>query len=150
MLRSVKVRDYMSTKLISFKPHTDLFEAIDILLKNNISGAPVVDADGLLVGLISELDCLKSILSGSYYDYESLGGSVSEYMTTNVDVASVDDDILSISERFINDRRRRFPVLDNGRLVGQISRHDVLRAVKDFTSAEQLQKSKGHQSHYKA
>ncbi len=150
MLRSVKVRDYMTTKLIAFKPHTDLFEAIDVLIRNNISGAPVIDGEGMLIGLLSELDCLKGILSNSYYDYEALGGSVSEYMTTVVDVVSVDDDILTVSSRFINDRRRRFPVLDNGRLVGQISRRDVLRAVKDFSSAEQLQKLKGHQPRLKS
>ncbi|WP_020406772.1 CBS domain-containing protein [Hahella ganghwensis] len=138
MLKSVKVRDYMTTNLVVFHPDTDLFVAIDRLLKNSISGAPVTDAKGQLVGLLSEVDCLKSILSGSYYDYESLGGVVSEYMATNVDVVEADQDILSVSERFIKERRRRFPVVEQGRLIGQISRKDVLRAVKDFVSPDQF------------
>ncbi len=138
MLKSVKVRDYMTTNLIVFYPETDLFEAINRLLKNSISGAPVVDGKGRLVGMLSEVDCLRSILSGSYYDYESLGGTVSEYMTTDVDIVESDQDILSVSERFIKERRRRFPVVEDGKLVGQISRKDVLRAVKDFVAPDQF------------
>ncbi|MBK8970004.1 MAG: CBS domain-containing protein [Hahellaceae bacterium] len=150
MLRSVKVRDYMSTNLITFKPESDLFRAIDVLLKHNISGAPVVDHSGQLVGLLSEVDCLKSLLSGSYYDYESLGGQVSEYMTTSVDVVEAGEDILAVSERFIKERRRRFPVIENGRLVGQISRKDVLRALKKFSSAEELHQNKEQSVHYRS
>ena len=138
MLNSVKVRDYMTTNLVVFHPDTELFKAIDHLLRHSISGAPVVDARGKLVGLLSEVDCLKGILSGSYYDYESLGGEVSEYMTTEVDVVDADQDILAISERFIKERRRRFPVVEDGKLVGQISRKDVLRAVKDFSAPERF------------
>ena len=141
MLKSVKVRDYMTTNLIVFHPDTELFQAIHQFLSSNISGAPVVDSDGRLVGLLSEVDCLKSILSGSYYDYESLGGTVSECMTRDVDVLSPEEDILAVSERFIKERRRRFPVVEDGKLIGQISRKDVLRAIKDFTSPEALHKS---------
>lgn len=146
MLRSVKVRDYMTQGLITFRPETELFEAIRQLLKHPISGAPVVDDHGNLVGLLSEIDCLKSILSGSYYDYESLGGTVAEYMTLDVDTVEPDADILTVSERFISERRRRFPVVENGRLVGQISRKDVLRAIKDFTSARNMHPSHGHKA----
>jgi CBS domain-containing protein len=141
MLKSVKVRDYMTTSLVVFRPQTELFHAIDQLLRSKISGAPVVDDEGHLVGVLSEVDCLKGILSGSYYDYESLGGTVSECMSTLVETVAVEDDILQVSERFIRNGRRRFPVVDNGKLVGQISRRDVLRAVKDFVSPEALHKS---------
>ena len=62
MLKSVKVRDYMTTDLVTFSPEMDLFRAIDRLLAHRISGAPVLDADGHLVGLLSEGDCLKGIV----------------------------------------------------------------------------------------
>ncbi len=141
MLRSVKVRDYMVTNLIVFHPDTDLFAAIDELLSHSISGAPVVDAKGKLVGILSELDCLKSIVSGSYYDYESLGGEVSEFMTTSVETVSPDLDILTVCDRFTKDNRRRFPVVEDGKLVGQISRKDILRAIRDFVSPDQIHKT---------
>jgi len=141
MLRSVKVRDYMTTHLIVFNPETDLFAAIDTLLSNSISGAPVVNAKGKLVGILSEIDCLKNIVNGSYYDYESLGGTVGEFMVGNVETISPDMDILTIGDRFMNDGRRRFPVVEDGKLVGQISRKDVLRAVRDFVGTGQINKS---------
>ena len=141
MLRSVKVRDYMTTHLIVFHPETDLFEAIDTLLSNSISGAPVVNSKDELLGMLSELDCLKNIVSGSYYDYESLGGNVAEFMTTSVETIGPDTDILTIGDRFINDGRRRFPVVEDGKLIGQISRKDILRAVRDFVGSEQINKN---------
>ena len=130
MLKSVKVRDYMTRDLVTFSEHTDLFKAIDILLTNRISGAPVIDASGRLIGLLSESDCLRSILSGSYF--EEVGGSVSTVMTAVVETIDADADIVKAAEHFIHRGRRRLPVVDAGRLVGQISRRDILRAVKAY------------------
>ena len=131
MLRSVKASDYMTEGVITFKPETDLFEAINVLLKNRISGAPVVDDDGNLAGILSEVDCLKAILALTYHEEEK-GGVVGEYMTGAVDTVEHDTDIINVSERFINEGLRRLPVVKNGRLVGQISRCDILRAVEVF------------------
>ena len=135
MLRSVKVQDYMSTQLITFKPETDLFQAIDIFTEHNISGAPVVDDRGEMIGMLSEVDCLKSILSYTYHEEEK-GGSVGDFMTDKVDTVKHDEDIVNLADRFINGPRRRFPVLKDGKLVGQISRKDVLRAVKEFVGQD--------------
>jgi predicted transcriptional regulator len=131
MLRSVKVQDYMTTQLITFKPDTDLFSAINIITEHNISGAPVVDDRGEMIGMLSEADCLKSILSHTYHEEEH-GGRVGDFMTAKVDTVNYDMDIVNLAELFINGKRRRYPVLKNGKLVGQISRKDVLRAVKEF------------------
>jgi CBS domain-containing protein len=95
----------------------------------------VVDSQGHLIGLLSEGDCLRGILSGAYY--EAVGGTVSTYMTTEVETVSPEADIIEVSERFLRGRRRRLPVIEHGRLVGQISRCDVLRAVKEFAQHEQ-------------
>ncbi|HBZ94644.1 MULTISPECIES: CBS domain-containing protein [unclassified Pseudomonas] len=141
MLKSIKVRDYMTRHLVTFRSDTDLFTAINRLLEHRISGAPVVDSQGHLIGLLSEGDCLRGILSGAYY--EAIGGTVSTYMTTAVETVSPEADIIELSERFLRGRRRRMPVIENGRLVGQISRHDVLRAVKEFAQHEQGELSIG-------
>ncbi len=130
MLKSIKVRDYMTRHLVTFRSDTDLFTAINRLLEHRISGAPVVDEQGHMVGMISEGDCLRSILSGAYYD--AIGGTVADYMTTRVESISPETDIIEVSQIFLQGRRGRMPVVEDGRLVGQISRHDVLRAVKEF------------------
>ena len=129
-MKSVKVADYMATKLVTFHPETNVVEALGTLLKHRISGGPVVDADGNLVGVLSEVDVMEIVIQDSYYD-ESMG-IVADYMQTSVDVVSPDDDIYSLARRFLEEHRRRYPVVKNGRLVGQISRRDVLRAAEDF------------------
>src|SRR3989338_8721804 len=135
MLKSIKVRDYMTRHLVTFRSETDLFTAINRLLEHRISGAPVVDSQGHLIGLLSEGDCLRGILSGAYY--ESAGGDVSAYMTTEVETISPEADIIEVSERFLRGRRRRMPVVEDDRLIGQISRSHVLPAVKEFAQHDQ-------------
>jgi CBS domain-containing protein len=135
MLKSIKVGDYMTRHLVTFRSDMDLFTAIHRLLEHNISGAPVVDSQGHLIGLLSEGDCLRGILAGAYH--EEVGGNVSAYMAREVETVTSQTDIIEASERFLRGRRRRLPVVDDGVLVGQISRHDVLRAVKEFALHEQ-------------
>ncbi|MBA4503052.1 CBS domain-containing protein [Marinobacterium marinum] len=133
MLRSVKVQDYMATNLISFRPETRLFDAIRALQEYGISGAPVVNAAGQLVGMLSELDCLGAILALTYHEEEmGSGGQVADYMTATVDTIAYDADLTEVSRRFMELKRRRLPVVRQGMLVGQISRRDVLRAVEEF------------------
>lgn len=135
MLKSIKVGDYMTRHLVTFRSDMDLFTAINRLLEHNISGAPVVDSQGHLIGLLSEGDCLRGILAGAYH--EEVGGNVNAYMAREVETVTSQTDIIEASERFLRGRRRRLPVVDDGVLVGQISRHDVLRAVKEFALHEQ-------------
>ncbi|BBB30640.1 CBS domain-containing protein [Neptunomonas japonica] len=131
MLKSVKVQDYMATGLVTFQPETDLFEAINSLLRYKISGAPVTNAQGELVGLISEVDCLKAILTLTYHE-EEVGGSVADCMAKNVETVNYDANIIEVARIFIDKGRRRLPVIREGKLVGQISRSDILRAVEEF------------------
>ena len=130
MLKSIKVRDYMTRGLITLKPDMELFEAISLLQKNRISGAPVVDENGHLIGVLSEGDCLNAIIEDIYY--EEAGGRVSEYMSTEVETIGPDEDIIDIAIDFNKKRKRRFPVIEDGRLVGQISQRDILRAVLEI------------------
>jgi predicted transcriptional regulator len=125
-MKSLKVKEYMSTRLITFKADTNVVNAMTVLLENSISGAPVVDDDGNLVGVLSEVDIMQVIVQDSYYD-ESMG-IVGDFMHAEVDVVDPEMDIYTLAQRFISEGRRRFPVVSRGRLVGQISRRDVLRA----------------------
>lgn len=120
----------MSSDLVTFSPEMDLHRAIRLLLKHRISGAPVIDGQGRLVGILTKKDCLKIAFSASYH--QEWGGRVAEYMSTDVQTVDARSDVVEVAELFLNSRFRRFPVMRNGRLVGVISRHDVLRALDDL------------------
>ena len=131
MLHSLRVADYMAQQLITLSPDTTIDQAIKTLLTHRVSGAPVVQ-DGELVGVFSESDCLEDILQSGYYEMSS--GLVGDVMTPRPQTIHVDDSILSAAEIFHRDHRRRLPVVDDqGCLVGQISRRDVLRALDSLT-----------------
>lgn len=134
MLKSIKVRSYMTRHPLTFRPEMDLFTAIERLLEHGLTAAPVVDARGALVGILSEADCLRATLAGAYHD--DAHGAVGEYMTVAPDTIDVDADIIHAAEGLLLDHRHGLPVVEDGRLVGILSRHDVLRAVKAFARHE--------------
>ena len=129
-VKSVKVSDYMASRLVTFHQEDNVVTAMGVLLDKKISGAPVVDDAGNLVGILSEVDLMEVVIQDSYYD-EPLG-VVADYMQANVDTVGPDMDIYTVAERFHKEHRRRYPVVSNGRLLGQISRRDVLRAANEF------------------
>ena len=78
--------------------------------------------------MLSELDCLKVVLQAGYHgDY---GGPVSDYMSGDVQTVNAEMGIVDLAQRFLDSKYRRYPVTDKNRLVGQISRRDVLRALQ--------------------
>ena len=121
------VADCMAKRPRSLAPDTPILDAIKFLLKHRISGAPVVDADGKLVGIISEKDCLKLVARG--VDNRPPTGCVADFMSREVRCIPSNMDIYFAAGRFLAEVFRRFPVVDDGRLVGQISRRDLLAAM---------------------
>lgn len=131
MFRSILVDDFMTTHLATAKPEMDLLALVDLLLIQGISGAPVVDQDGKLVGMISEQDCLRKILVGTYQG--DIGGRVEDAMTSPVETVKMGASIVEVAAQMLMTNRRRFPVVDlEGRLKGQISRRDLLKAVRAY------------------
>ena len=130
MTRSARARDYMAVKLITLTPDMDIHLAIKTLLDKRISGAPVVDGRGDLVGVLSKKDCFKVAFSASYH--QDTAGPVSGYMSEGAETVDAGLSIVEVAELFLNSRYRRFPVTENGRLVGLISRYDALRALEDL------------------
>lgn len=128
MLSSVKVKDYMAASLITFSPDTDVLQAIHLLIENGISGAPVLNKRGDIVGLLSEKDCLKVALDAGYH--ERWGGKVSEFMTEKVVTVDADASVVQVARMFMEAPYKRYPVVSDNRLVGQISRRDVLKAIE--------------------
>ena len=127
-----KVDDYMARELTTFKPSDDIHKAIKVLVDKRISGAPVVDNDNRLVGVLSKKDCLKVVYSAGYH--QDWGGLVEEYMSPDVTTIESGTDIITAADRFMNSSFRRFPILINGRMIGLICRHDILRALEDLWS----------------
>ena len=138
MLQSVKVKDYMSANLTTFSPDLDVMQAVTHLIQNRISGAPVVDGHGNLVGILSERDCMKVALETCYYAEQA--GVVSEYMNSDVETIEGDLSILELAQKFIDKPYRRYPVVENNRLIGQISIRDVLRALEQISAPESFAK----------
>ncbi|MBW3467338.1 CBS domain-containing protein [Arthrospiribacter ruber] len=124
----IMVQDHMSTNLVTFHPEDSIDHVLDMLTKRKISGAPVVNHDGKLVGIISEVDCLKEIIKGKYSNTPSFPGKVSEHMTENVMTLSPEMSLFDAAQKFLEMKIRRFPVLKDGQLVGQISLSDIIRA----------------------
>jgi predicted transcriptional regulator len=123
------VDDYMARDLITVTPGDDIHTAVKLLLEERISGAPVLDPKGQLVGVLSKGDCLEVVYSTSYH--QEWGGCVADYMSKEVTTIASGTDIIKAADMFMNSTFRRFPILENGRLTGQISRADILRALED-------------------
>lgn len=124
-----RLADIMTTGLTTFTPDTSIHEAIRTLLDKRYSGAPVVDAEGELVGVLTRKDCLRIVFSTSYH--QDWGGKVREYMHSPVETLDADTDLVSAAQIFLDSHYRRFPVMRDGRLVGQVSRGDLLRALTE-------------------
>lgn len=130
----VLVKDHMSTNLIVFRPEDSIDHVLDMLTQKKISGAPVVNGDGQLVGIISEVDCLKEIIKGKYSNTPKFPGKVAEHMTEDVITLSPEMSIFDAAQKFLELKIRRFPVLKDGRLIGQISLSDIIRAFPKLKS----------------
>ncbi len=125
----ILVSDYMTTNLVTFKPEDSLDFVIEQLIANKISGGPVVNEKNELIGIISETDCIKHISESKYYNMPvDTNNTVGKYMVTDVDTIDKNMNIFDAAFKFISSRRRRFPVIENGKLIGQLSQKDVLKA----------------------
>jgi len=131
--KSCLVKDYMAKTLTTFRPDTDVLDAVHELVTHRIAGAPVVDSDGNLIGVLSELDCMQVALNAGYHG--NWGGPVSEFMSDDVQTVDAEMNIIDLAQVFVNSKFRRFPVMDGNRLMGQISRRDVLRALQELAKS---------------
>lgn len=121
------VRGYMTRRVITLSPGTEILKALLVLAENDIAGAPVLDAYGTLVGILTEKDCIKSALEATYHS--EFGGLVEDFMSRDVVSVGPDDGLVKVAQRFLQLPYHRYPVLEDGVLVGIISRRDVIRAL---------------------
>ena len=119
-------------KMITFGPNQPIQDVITKIIETKISGAPVVDDSRHMVGIISEKDCLRVIVDQAYHNLPAETRKVSDYMTANVKTLSSKTNVVEAAIEFLNSTVRRFPILENGTLIGQVSRRDILRAAQNI------------------
>ncbi len=124
-----RVSDYMDTVVHTLKPDDEVVSAVRFLLKHQVTGAPVVNDAGEVVGILTEKDCLQLLSSGHQADFPQ--GKVEDFMTHKVITVSPGMNVYFVAGMFLNNYMRRFPVIDNGKLVGAITRFDILRAIDE-------------------
>ena len=122
------VSDYMTADPITVHPETDIHEATSLLLKYRVSGLPVVDRQHKVVGFLSEKDCLDPFLDAEYHEWPA--ASAEDLMSPDVTTVEPETGILKAAEVFSQTGFHQLPVVQQDRLVGQISRKDVIRAIQ--------------------
>lgn len=127
MLAKITIADYMTKNIMSVKEDLDALVAIKQLLDHKITCAPVLDKSGKLVGIFSEIDCMKVVLDASYN--QGMSGKVADFMTTNVVSVVAESSIVDLAEKFQDTSLRSYPVFSENDLVGIVSRTDVLKAL---------------------
>lgn len=139
--KTLTARDVMTRSVITVRPEMSILHAVGVLVERRISGAPVTDEDGNLHGILSEHDCLRVIAGGTYDgEHVHLTQDVSDLMTRDCQTVTPETDIHAIASLFLDERIRRVPVVDSaGKLVGLVSRRDILLGIAQLRAEEDQQ-----------
>jgi len=124
-----RVRDYMTKAPRTVLPDMEIMRAVGLLVEQDLSGFPVVNDTGELLGILTERDIIRVGTQAGYFD--EIVGTVGDYMTRSLETVRPDDSLMDVAERFVASPHRRFPVVEDGLLVGLLCRRDVLRALTD-------------------
>ena len=122
----VKASTIMTSSVVTVTAETDIYEAIRTMVANDVTGLPVVADDGALVGIVTEKDVLSLL-----YNVEDHPGQVQDFMTSDVVAFDHETDVFDVAKQLGNRDFRRVPILDNGKLIGIVSRKDIIRYIKD-------------------
>ena len=134
MLRSVHIADYMNPAPVKVHINDSLTTAADVITSQRVSGACVVDDEGRLVGVLSEVDCLRAVISATYNNTADIG-TVRDAMTAEVQSCGPNDNIVDVAMDMISKGHRRRPVVDKGKLIGQLTCRQILRTVSSFNDS---------------
>lgn len=141
MSRLPTVREFMDRHVQTISPDSEIMEAVDFLLEKRVTGALVANSKGELVGILTEYDCLRLLTHGDER-HEAPKGKVKDFMTSKVQTIPPTMDIYYCAGLFMNVSFRRFPVVENGRIAGAITRFDLLRAVRRYLAQQPVDYSR--------
>lgn len=140
MLASLKVKDHMNGTKVTFTPEMDVLRAIHLLIEFKISGAPVIDQRGNLIGFLSEKDCMQVALNAAYQG--EAAGRVDEYMHNRVETIDYEASIIEVAQKFLQSAYKCLPVIKENRLVGSITRQNILKALELTSNPDARQPAK--------
>ncbi len=133
MPKPTTVKDCMRRNPITISPDANLVQAIDRIVEYKLTGLTVTDEDGRAVGILSELDCIQAVLTAIYNDGDPEHALVSDAMTTDLSTCVTTDNIVEVAQDMVKTRQRRRPVLEEGKLVGQVSSNNILWALMEYS-----------------
>jgi CBS domain-containing protein len=135
----ITAKQLMNTSVITIGPDEDIYEAMRMMALNNVTGLPVIDEDGTLLGIITEKDILVLLchtLEEAVLDHPV--GTVGQFMTRRVVGFGPTDNLADIAQCLSINDFRRVPILDHGKLVGIISRKDVIRYIHELQQQDEV------------
>ncbi|CUJ83178.1 putative manganese-dependent inorganic pyrophosphatase [Ruegeria denitrificans] len=125
----MRVSDYMTRTVVSLTRDTEILRALHLMHEHDISNAPVVDEEGTLIGILSDRDCIRGVIQGTYHS--EFAGLVSDFMSGEVETVGPDDGLIEATRRLMDLPHRLYPVVAGGDLVGVISRRDIISALTE-------------------
>ena len=133
-MRSLKISDHLITNPVKIASTATIGEAARTIIDNKVSGVIVVNENDEVEGMLSELDCLKSLLTEIYNEGQVGKELVTTEMSTPVTYNKPEEDIISVAQSMLDQKQRRRPVIENGKLIGQITCRQLLSAIMAFGS----------------
>lgn len=127
------ISDCMRRNPLTIHMDANLVQAIETIVENKLTGLTVTDDDGNAVGILSELDCIKGVLTALYNEGDPEHALVRESMSKDLATCAPTDGIVEVAQAMLDTRQRRRPVLENGKLVGQVSSSNILWALMEHS-----------------
>ncbi|NND67821.1 MAG: CBS domain-containing protein [Halioglobus sp.] len=119
----------MRSHPLTIHPGASLVQAVEIILENRLTGLTVTDDQGGVVGILSELDCLKATLTAIYNEGDPAYTTVGDAMSRVVRTCTSGDSIVEVAQDMLDSSQRRRPVIEDDKLVGQVSSSNILWAL---------------------
>lgn len=127
------IAECMRRNPLTIHRDANLVQAIETIMDYKLTGLTVTDEEGNAVGILSELDCIQAVLTALYNEGDPEGVLVSDAMSSDLTTCSPEDGIIEVAQSMLSNRQRRRPVLDKGKLVGQVSSSNILWALMEHS-----------------
>lgn len=135
-MKLAKVKEYMKECEVTFDKDMDIALAVERMLATHQSGGPVVDEQLKVIGFLSEQDCLQKMIESSYTGEST--DTVASIMQTDTLVLTVEDSMMGLAEQMTLPKPKVYPVVnENEKLIGIITRRDVLIALDEYFHSAQ-------------